>query len=72
MSNQPVSVTLLNHVQNRLRAASFARALHCWTLGAFVLACATVLAVRLLGLLPEGRQPLVWLLAFPAVAAGAA
>ncbi len=72
MSNQPVSVTLLNHVQNRLRAASFARALHWWTLGAFVLACATVLAVRLLGLLPEGRQPLVWLLAFPAVAAGAA
>jgi len=72
MSNQPVSVTLLNQVQNRLRAASFARALHWWTLGAFVLACATVLAVRLLGLLPESRQPLAWLLVFPAVAAGAA
>ena len=72
MSNQPVSVTLLNQVQNRLRAASFARALHWWTLGAFVLACATVLAVRLLGLLPESRQPLPWLLVFPAVAAGAA
>ena len=72
MSNQPVSVTLLNQVQNRLRAASFARALHWWTLGAFVLACATVLAVRLLGLLPENRQPLPWLLVFPAVAAGAA
>ncbi len=72
MSNQPVSVTLLNQVQNRLRAASFARALHWWTLGAFGLACATVLAVRLLGLLPENRQPLAWLLVFPAVAAGAA
>ena len=72
MSNQPVSVTLLNQVQNRLRAASFARALHWWTLGAFVLACTTVLAVRLLGLLPENRQPLAWLLVFPAVAAGAA
>ena len=72
MSNQPVSVTLLNQVQNRLRAASFARALHWWTLGGFVLACATVLAVRLLGLLPENRQPLAWLLVFPAVAAGAA
>ncbi|MEJ7594972.1 MAG: hypothetical protein WKF77_25885 [Planctomycetaceae bacterium] len=72
MSNQPVSVTLLNQVQNRLRAASFARALHWWTLGAFVLACATVLVVRLPGLLPENRQPLTWLLVFPAVAAGAA
>ena len=47
MSNQPVSVTLLNQVQSRLRAASFARALHWWTLGAFGLACTTVLAVRL-------------------------
>ena len=72
MSNQPVSVTLLNQVQNRLRAASFARALHWWTLGAFVLACAAVLAVRLLGLLPENQQPLPWLLVFPAVAACAA
>ncbi len=72
MSHQPVSVTLLNQVQNRLRAASFARALHWWTLGAFVLACATVLAVRLMGLLPENRQPLAWLLVFPAVAASAA
>ncbi len=72
MSNQPVSVTLLNQVQYRLRAASFARALHWWTLGAFVLACATVLAVRLLGILPENRQRLEWLLVFPAVAAVAA
>ncbi len=72
MSHQPVSVTLLNQVQNRLRAVSFSRALHWWTLGAFVLACATVLAVRLLGLLPENRQQLAWLLVFPAVAAGAA
>jgi tetratricopeptide (TPR) repeat protein len=72
MSHQPVSVTLLNQVQSRLRAASFARALHWWTLGAFGLACATVLAVRLMGLLPENRQPLAWLLVFPAVAASAA
>ncbi|MCX7388624.1 MAG: hypothetical protein NTX48_18320 [Planctomycetales bacterium] len=72
MSHQPVSVTLLNQVQNRLRAASFARTFHWWTLGAFVLACTTVLAVRLLGLLPESRQPLAWLLVFPAVAAGGA
>lgn len=72
MSNQPVSVSLLNRVQQRLRAASFARALHGWTLAGLVLACATVLAVRLLGLLPETRQPLGWLLVFPAVAAVAA
>ena len=72
MSNQPVSVALLNQVQNRLRATSFARALHFWTLGALVLACASVLVVRLLGLLPEDRQPLAWLLVFPAVAASAA
>lgn len=72
MLNQPVSVTLLNQVQNRLRAASFARALHWWTLGAFVLACATVIAVRLLGLLPENRQSLAWLLVLPAAAACAA
>ena len=72
MSHQPVSVTLLDQVQTRLRAASFARTFHWWTLGAFVLACTTVLAVRLLGLLPESRQPLAWLLVFPAVAAGGA
>ena len=72
MSHQPVSVTLLDQVQNRLRAASFARTFHWWTLGAFVWACTTVLAVRLLGLLPESRQPLAWLLVFPAVAAGGA
>ena len=72
MSHQPVSVTLLDQVQNRLRAASFALTFHWWTLGAFVLACTTVLAVRLLGLLPESRQPLAWLLVFPAVAAGGA
>lgn len=72
MSHQPVSVTLLDQVQNRLRAASFALTFHWWTLGAFVLACTTVLAVRLLGLLPESRQPLAWLFVFPAVAAGGA
>ncbi len=72
MSNQPVSVTLLNQVQNRLRAASFARALHWWTLGGFGLACLAVLAVRLLGLLPESRQSMAWLLAFPAAASAAA
>ncbi len=72
MSNQPVSATLLNQVQNRLRAASFARAMHWWTLGGLALACISVLAVRLLGLLPESRQPLAWLLVFPAVAAAAA
>ena len=37
-----------------------------------MLACVAVLAVRLLGLLPESRQPLAWLLVFPAVAAAAA
>ena len=72
MSNQPVSVTLLNQVQNRLRAASFARALHWWTLGGFGLACLAVLAVRLLGLLPETRQSMAWLLVFPAAASAAA
>lgn len=72
MSNQPVSVTLLNQVQNRLRAASFARALHWWTLGGFVLACVAVLTVRLLGLLPESRQSIAWLLPFPAAASAAA
>jgi len=72
MSNQPVSVTLLNQVQQRLRTASFAKALHWWTLGAFGLAAVTVLAVRLLGLLPESRQSIAWLLVFPAVASAAA
>lgn len=72
MPHQPVSESLLSQVQNRLRAASFARALHWWTLGAFALACVAVLAVRLLGLLPETRQQLAWLLVFPAAAAAAA
>ena len=69
MLKQPSSVAMLNKVQTRLRAVSFARALHWWTLGGFILACTAVLAVRLLGLLPENRQPLVWLLVFPAMAA---
>lgn len=72
MSNQPVSVTLLNQVQTRLRAASFVRALHWWTLGGFGMACLAVLAVRLLGLLPESRQSLAWLVVFPAAASVAA
>jgi tetratricopeptide (TPR) repeat protein len=72
MSNQPVSVTLLNQVQIRLRAASFARALHWWTLGGFGMACLAVLAVRLLGLLPESRQSMAWLLVFPAATSVAA
>ncbi len=69
MLKQTDSVRMLNKVQTRLRAASFARALHWWTLGGFVLACVAVLCVRLLGLIPDDREPLAWLLVFPAVAA---
>ncbi|HQZ63697.1 MAG TPA: hypothetical protein PLY87_01420 [Planctomycetaceae bacterium] len=68
MLKQANSVTMLNKVQTRLRAASFARALHWWTMGGFILACIAVLCVRLLGLIPDDREPLVWLLAFPAAA----
>lgn len=69
MSNQPVASTLLDRVQRRLQTASFARSLHYWTLGSLIAAAGTVLAVRLLGLLPESRQKLPWLLVLPAAAA---
>jgi len=72
MSDQPVAMTLLDRVQARMRTASFAKALHWWTFGALILACVCVLVVRLMGLIPEPRQQLQWLLAFPAAASLAA
>jgi len=72
MSNEPNALTLLDRVQNRLRTASFARSLHRWTLAALILACLSVLAVRLMGLIPSDREPLQGLLVFPALAALAA
>lgn len=69
MSNQPVASTLLDRVQRRLQTASFARSLHYWTLGSLIAAAGTVLAVRLLGLLPESQQKIPWLLVLPAAAA---
>jgi len=72
MSNELNALTLLDRVQNRLKTASFARSLHRWTLVALILACLSVLAVRLMGLIPADREPLQWLLVFPAVAALAA
>lgn len=72
MSSEPVALTLLNRVQARLRTVSFARSLHRWTLGGLIVACVTVLIVRLAGLLPPDRQRPEWLLVFPAIAAIAA
>ena len=72
MSNQPTALTLLDRVQVRLRTASFAKSLHWWTFGALVLACVSVLVVRLMGLIPPARQQLPWLLIFPAAASLAA
>ncbi len=68
----PNAVTLLDRVQSRLRTASFAKSLHWWTFGALVLACVTVLTVRLMGLIPPAQQQLQWLLIFPAIASLAA
>ena len=72
MSNQPSALTLLDRVQARQRTASFAKSLHWWTFGALVLASATVVSVRLMGLIPPNQERLQWLLVFPAVAAIAA
>lgn len=60
---------LLDRVGNRLRTASLASSLHWWSLGGLIAACLFVLSVRLLGLYPEDRQPLQWLLILPAIAA---
>lgn len=72
MSDQPVALSLLDRVQARMRTASFAKSLHWWTLGALVLACVSVLSVRLMGLVPESREQFQWLLLFPAAASLAA
>ncbi len=72
MPNQPNALTLLDRVQSRQRTASFTKSLHWWTFGALVLACAAVLCVRLMGLIPPDRERLQWLLVFPAAAALAA
>lgn len=72
MTSQPEAMTLLDRVQARMRTASFAKSLHWWTFGALVLACVSVLSVRLMGLIPEPRQQLQWLLVFPAGASLAA
>lgn len=72
MVNEPNALTLLDRVQARLRTASFVKSLHLWTLAALILACASVLTIRLLGLIPLEQERLQWLLAFPAFAALAA
>lgn len=72
MSKESAAITVLDRVQSRLRTASFAQSLHWWTFGALVLACVSVTAVRLMGLIPPARQHLQWLLIFPAAASLAA
>ncbi len=72
MSQQIGASTLLQKVQTRLTAVRFARALHHWMLGALVCVGVAVLAIRMSGMLPPGRQQIEWLLAIPFVVAIAA
>lgn len=72
MSQQIGASTLLQKVQTRLTAVRFARRLHHWMLGALVCVGVAVLAIRLSGLLPPGRQQIEWLLTIPFVVSIAA
>ena len=69
MTDAPKSSTLLEKVQTRLRVASLARALYTASVAVLLIAAVTVLASRLLGLVPQSQEQPVWLLAVPATAA---
>jgi len=72
MSQQIGASTLLQKVQTRLTAVRVARRLHHWMLGALVCVGVAVLAIRLSGMLPPGRQQIQWLMAIPFAVAFAA
>jgi hypothetical protein len=67
MSETPSANSLLQRVRTRLQAQSFASAGYYWAMGVLGLGILSVVAIRLLGLLPQlDNQPL-WLLAIPAI-----
>ncbi|MCA9057399.1 MAG: hypothetical protein KDA85_02830, partial [Planctomycetaceae bacterium] len=68
MANGPKAEALLQRVESRLRLASLTRAIYGCSLIALGLACAAVLAVRLLGLVDSAGQRPEWLLFLPAIA----
>ncbi|MCR9197048.1 MAG: hypothetical protein NXI04_00225 [Planctomycetaceae bacterium] len=68
MTQAPKSSSLLSRVQQRLTVASVARATYVSSLVALGLAVVTVLAIRLLGLIPQNQEQATWLLAVPAIA----
>jgi len=70
MNQTSTASSLLSRVQRRLTVVNVARTLHRSLLATVGLGCLTVLAVRLLGLLPPGQQhPEYFLIGIPAIAA---
>lgn len=68
MTDAPKSSSLIQKVRSRLRVTSVARALFVSTTVVLGLALATVLCVRLLGLIPKSQEQYVWLLTLPVAA----
>ena len=66
MTDAPKSSSLLSRVQARLKVASFAKAAYVSSLVVLGVAVAAVLAIRLLGLIPQSQESATWLLAVPA------
>lgn len=67
MTDAPKSSSLLSRVQQRLTVASMARAGYLSSIVALGLAVVAVLAIRLLGLIPQDQEKATWLLAIPAL-----
>jgi hypothetical protein len=68
MTDAPKSSSLLSRVQSRLKVASFAKAAYVSSFVVLGVAVAAVLAIRLLGLIPQSQESATWLLALPAAA----
>lgn len=68
MTDAPKSSSLLSRVQSRLKVASFAKAAYISSLVVLGVAVTAVLAIRLLGLIPQSQESVTWLLALPAAA----
>lgn len=67
MTDAPKSSSLLSRVQARLKIASFAKAAYISSLVVLAVSVVAVLAIRLLGLIPQSQESATWLLAIPAV-----
>lgn len=68
MTQTPQSTGLLTKVQQRLKITSWAEAFYYSSLAILSTAVIAILAIRLLGLLPESSQQANWLWAIPVVA----